>query len=200
MTATTHHTATGVGRPAATTSDVTLAPTVSVGTSRALALLRIGLGLVFLWAFLDKAFGLGYSTPTARAWVNGGAPTAGFLGNVETGPLRSVFTAMAGQPVWDWLFMVGLLGIGVALLAGVALRVAAVGGIIMMALMWLAEWPLASLTAAGEASGSSNPVVDYHVVYALALAVVALAAAFQTWGLASRWQGLTTVQRFRWLV
>lgn len=31
-----------------------------------------------LWAFLDKTFGLGYSTRVAKAWVNGGSPTKGF--------------------------------------------------------------------------------------------------------------------------
>ena len=31
--------------------------------------------LRFLWAFLDKAFGLGYATPSGNAWINGGSPT-----------------------------------------------------------------------------------------------------------------------------
>ena len=30
--------------------------------ARALAVLRIATGFVFLWAFLDKTFGLGYAT------------------------------------------------------------------------------------------------------------------------------------------
>lgn len=37
-----------------------------------LALLRIAVGFVFLWSFLDKTFGLHYSTGPARAWINGG--------------------------------------------------------------------------------------------------------------------------------
>ena len=45
----------------------------------ALILLRLALGVEFLWAFVDKLFGLGYSTPSARAWLNGGSPTKGFL-------------------------------------------------------------------------------------------------------------------------
>ncbi len=41
--------------------------------------LRLALGFEFLWAFLDKTFGLGYSTPSTQASINGGSPTKGFL-------------------------------------------------------------------------------------------------------------------------
>lgn len=44
-----------------------------------LALLRLATGWIFLWAFLDKTFGLGFSTPIDRAWINGGTPSQGFL-------------------------------------------------------------------------------------------------------------------------
>ncbi|RGA01239.1 hypothetical protein DI270_030565 [Microbispora triticiradicis] len=40
---------------------------------------RIAIGWVFLWAFLDKLFGWGFATPAAKAWINGGSPTTGFL-------------------------------------------------------------------------------------------------------------------------
>ena len=33
------------------------------------AALRIVLGFTFFWAFLDKVFGLGYATPSERAWI-----------------------------------------------------------------------------------------------------------------------------------
>ena len=36
-----------------------------------LAIVRVVVGVEFLWAFLDKTFGLGYATPAARAWING---------------------------------------------------------------------------------------------------------------------------------
>jgi thiosulfate dehydrogenase (quinone) large subunit len=63
--------------------------------------------------------------------------------------------------------MLGLLGIGVALIAGIGLRMSAIATTVMMAGMWLAEFPLDKATAAGQPSGSPNPLVDYHVVYAL---------------------------------
>jgi thiosulfate dehydrogenase [quinone] large subunit len=166
---------------------------------RTLAVSRIALGFVFLWAFLDKTFGLHYSTPSARAWVSGGSPTKGFLSNVEVGPFRTMFHDIAGNAVVDWVFMLGLLGIGLALILGVTLRLAAVSGVVMMLMMWAAEWPLAQHTAAGQPSGSVNPIVDYHIVYALFLVVFALAAAGRTWGFGKVWEKLPFVARNRWL-
>ncbi len=63
---------------------------------------------------------------------------------------------------------------------------AAIAGTLMMPLMWAAEWPLAQFTSAGEPSMSTNPIVDYHIIYAVALITVALAGAGATWGL-GRW-------------
>jgi len=105
----------------------------------AVAILRIATGLVFLWAFLDKTFGWGYSTTSQNAWINGGSPTRGFLSTVDVGPLASHPGLMGGRTWAEWLFMLGLLGIGRAVLAGVGLRVSAVAGTLMMALMWMAE-------------------------------------------------------------
>ncbi len=97
-------------------------------TAKFLAVFRVAVGFVFLWAFLDKTFGLGYATPSAKAWINGGSPTKGFLSGVAAGPLESTFHSWAGAPWADWLFMAGLLGIGLALTLGVALRIAAASG------------------------------------------------------------------------
>ncbi|MBO3738923.1 DoxX family membrane protein [Actinoplanes flavus] len=170
------------------------------GAARALAVLRIATGFVFLWAFLDKTFGLGYATPAERAWINGGSPTKGFLSGVEVGPFQDFFHSIAGAPWADGMFMLGLLGIGAALILGVGLRIAAVSAVLMMAFMWLAEWPLAQETAAGEATRSSNPLVDYHVVYGVVAVVLALAYAGHTWGLGRWWAKLPFVRGNRWLV
>src|SRR6266508_2292439 len=169
-------------------------------TAKFLAVFRVAVGFVFLWAFLDKTFGLGYATPSAKAWINGGSPTKGFLSGVEVGPFESTFHNWAGAPWANWLFMLGLLGIGVALLFGVALRAAAASGTVMMLLMWAAEWPLARHTSAGAPGMSTNPIVDYHIVYALALVAVAATYAGNTWGLGRRWEKLPFVQRNRWLL
>jgi thiosulfate dehydrogenase [quinone] large subunit len=165
-----------------------------------LAIVRVMLGVEFLWAFLDKTLGLGYATPAARAWINGGSPTKGFLSNVAVGPLAGTFHAWAGAAWADWLFMAGLLGIGTALIFGIGLRVAAVSGTLMLLGMWAAEWPLARFTSAGEPTMSTNPIVDYHLIYALVLIALALTYAGHTWGLGKRWAKLPFVRRNRWLI
>src|SRR4029077_9661347 len=94
-------------------------------------------------AFLDKTFGLHYATPSAKAWINGGSPTKGFLASVQALPLQSFFPPIAG-PWWaNGLFMLGLLAIGIALIAGVAMRIAAISGVVMLAMVWLPADPLA---------------------------------------------------------
>jgi thiosulfate dehydrogenase (quinone) large subunit len=168
--------------------------------TRFLAVFRVVMGLEFLWAFFDKTFGLGYATPAARAWINGGSPTKGFLSRVAVGPLESTFHAWAGAAWADWLFMVGLLGIGIALVLGIGLRAAAVSGTLMMLLMWAAEWPLAKFTSAGEPSMSTNPIIDYHIIYALVLIALAVTYAGHTWGLGRLWARLPFIRRNRWLI
>ena len=163
--------------------------------SATLAGLRVATGFVFLWAFFDKLFGLGYSTPSERAWINGGSPTKGFLGSIEAGPFASTFRSIAGDWWVDWLFMVGLLAVGLAVMLGVGLRLAAVSGTVLVALMWIAEWHPARFTSAGEPTGSTNPLVDYHVIYALALIVIAVTAAGDRWGLGQAWRRLPIVRR-----
>jgi len=90
------------------------------------AMLRIAMGWTFLWPFLDKLLGLGFSTATDKSWLAGGSPTAGFLKSA-IGPLSSLYKSMAGSPVVDWLFMISLLGLGVALILGIGMRIASVG-------------------------------------------------------------------------
>ncbi|MFF7335282.1 hypothetical protein [Streptomyces sp. NPDC008150] len=163
------------------------------------ASLRLVTGFVFLWAFLDKTFGLGYSTASGRGWVDGGSPAKGFLGSVAAGPMESTFHDWAGAGWTDWLFMLGLLGVGLAVTAGVALWPAALAGTVLMAMMWLAEWPPAKHLSDGAPSMSSNPFADYHLVYALVLIVLAAVGAGATWGLGRFWTRLPLVRDHVWL-
>jgi thiosulfate dehydrogenase [quinone] large subunit len=163
------------------------------GQRIALAVLRLATGFIFLWAFVDKTFGLGFSTPTERAWINGGSPSQGFLGSeAVTGPLQPFFAGIA-SPASDVLFMLGMLGIGLAVMLGIGLRVSAVAGTVILVLMYLAEWPFAANAA------STNPLVDYHIIYALALIVVAATAAGDTWGFGTQWRKLPFVRTQAWL-
>jgi thiosulfate dehydrogenase [quinone] large subunit len=168
--------------------------------ARALAVLRISTGFVFLWAFLDKTFGFSYSTPSAKSWINGGSPTKGFLSSVDVGPFQGFFHTIAGTGWANWLFMLALLGIGTALILGIGMRIAAGAGILLLAMMWFAEYPLAQHTSAGKPSGSTNPITDYHFMYAITTVVLALTYAGHTWGLGKWWASLPIVQKNRWLI
>jgi thiosulfate dehydrogenase [quinone] large subunit len=168
-------------------------PTAAAATGRgsagsiAVVVLRLALGFTFLWPFLDKTFGLGFSTSSSKSWLNGGSPTNGFLANVRVGPLQSAFRGIAGNVAIDWLFMLALLGVGVALLLGVVLRIAAISGSLLLILMWAAEWPMAQSNSAGAATGSTNPFLDYHLIYAIGLVVVAALGTASVRGLGKWW-------------
>jgi thiosulfate dehydrogenase [quinone] large subunit len=167
-----------------TSSPVATAPTTRASAlSYTLALARLSIGFIFLWAFVDKLFGLGYATPSERAWVNGGSPTSGFLSGVE-GPFKGLFSSMAGHAWADWLFMAGLAGIGIALMAGIAMRIAAASGALMLVFMWMASLPLAN-----------NPFMDDHLVYAFVVIALALTNAGDTLGLGKVWHRLDLVKR-----
>jgi thiosulfate dehydrogenase (quinone) large subunit len=162
-------------------------------------LLRISLGWVFLWAFLDKMFALGFSTGRDAetgvvdrfgdaAWLNGGSPTKGFLSFGTKGPLADFYSGFAGAAWADWLFMAGLLGIGLALVLGIGIRVAAVAGAALMVMMWSAAL-----------APDNNPFMDDHIIYALTLIVLALMGAGRFTGLGRQWEQLSVVKKHGWL-
>ncbi|MEU6023813.1 hypothetical protein [Micromonospora sp. NPDC047134] len=149
--------------------------------------LRLALGWIFLWAFLDKLFGLGFSTEAKNAWINGGSPTKGFLTFGVSGPFEGFYNSIAGAAWADWLFMIGLAAIGTALMLGVGMRIAAVSGGLLMVMMWTAALP------------TTNPFMDDHLIYAGVLALLAVTNAGDTWGLGRQWARLPIVKRFGWL-
>ncbi|MGB4777952.1 DoxX family protein [Microbacterium sp.] len=158
----------------------------------AIAVARILMGFTFLWAFFDKVFGLGFSTPAERAWVAGGSPTTGFLTNATAdSPFAGVFQALAGSVLVDWLFMLGLLGVGLSLMLGIGVRVGAIAGTAMLFFMYLAEFPL-TLT------GSTNPLVDYHIVDITVMAVAFFAVADQRWSFAKPWRTIVGDKTWLW--
>jgi thiosulfate dehydrogenase [quinone] large subunit len=172
------------------------APATSEATTRSLtretasryvwALTRLSLGWVFLWAFLDKAFGLGHETASADAWISGGNPTEGFLSGA-VGPIAGIYHDIAGAAWVNTLFMVGLLAIGVALMLGIFMRLACAGGALLVVLMWTAALP-----------PENNLFMDDHVIYALVLGGLALVGAGNTLGLGRWWAQTNLVKRHAW--
>jgi len=184
MSATLHHRR---GAPTDTTVPAPVAKTTPVIAAVA-AVTRIGFGFIFLWAFLDKTFGLGFATARDAAWINGGSPTSGYLGHATKGPFAEFYQGLAGQAWVDWVFMLGLLGIGVALILGIGMRVATVGAVAMLVMMYTAAL-----------APENNPVLDDHLMYALAIVLLTLIGAGKAFGLGERWEKLPIVARNPWL-
>ncbi|KRE41563.1 DoxX family protein [Knoellia sp. Soil729] len=156
---------------------------------------RLALGWIFLWAFLDKLFALGFSTGRdpktgvvdtfgPQAWIHDGSPTLGFLKFGTKGPLAEFYQGFAGASWANWLFMLGLAAIGTALMLGVATRLATGAGVLMLVMMW-------SAVLAPE----NNPFMDDHIVYALVLVMLAAVGAGRFLGLGGWWERLTIVQQ-----
>ena len=164
----------------------------SLAGRRVLAVLRIVIGWTFLWAFLDKTFALGFSTESGNGWIEGGSPTTGYLMGASEGWFGGMFEAMAGQAWADWLFMLALLGLGVAAVLGIGLRIAAVVGVLVPGLMYLSQLPF-------ESGVATNPLTTAHWYYALLFVLFPLLDAGRTWGLADLWERVPMVRAASWL-
>src|SRR3989344_4075156 len=128
--------------------------------------LRFVMSFIFLWAFFDKLFGLGFATTSDKAWINGGSPTTGFLSGGVKGPFAEIFHSLAGVVVVDWLFMLGLLFAGLTLIFNKYVKWGCVAGSLIFLLMYLSLlWP------------ENNPIIDEHIVYILVLALI----GFKRW-------------------
>lgn len=147
-------------------------------------LVRIVLGFIFLWAFFDKLLGLGYATKPEQAWLSGGSPTNGFLLHAVQGPLAGFYHSLAGIGIIDWLFMLGLLGIGLSLILGIGLKIAGYAGAILTLLMWSALFP-----------NANNPLVDEHVVYAFLFLGFAYTHVGRSLSLAQWWKQTDLVKQ-----
>ncbi len=161
--------------------------------------LRFAMGWTFLWAFLDKAFGLGFATGRnpetgvisffgPDAWINGGSPTDGVLQFAlhTKGFFADFYAGLVGATWVEWAYMLSMLAIGLGLIFGIGTRLAAIGGIIWMAIFYTATaiWP------------EHNPFLDDHVVYAIVLAGIAYVGAGRYLGLGRRWESTALVRKF----
>ena len=171
-------------------------PVLTTAATHVLAVLRIAFGLTFLWAFLDKLLALGYATGRDaetgvvtvlgdQAWINGGSPTYGFLTFGADGPFKEFYNSIAGDPWTNWLFMLGLLGIGLAFTFGFTMRVASVAGFVLYVLIWTVALPPAN-----------NPVLDEHILGALTMLLLGLMLAGDHWGVGKMWARVPLVERF----
>ena len=164
------------------------------GAAVCTALLRISLGLVYLWAFIEQAFGISYTNTndaaspsygwhfaldTSKGWISSGfshSPTGGFVGSTH-GPLAFIPQHLpTGLDDFGWMFAIG--GLGLALTFGFCMRIAGWGGFALNILIWFCSFP-----------PSSNPVIDgTHTIYALVLLVLMFLHAGNKWGVGRWWE------------
>lgn len=145
-----------------------------------LALGRILLGFYFFWAFIDKIFGLNFSTAPEQSVLSGASPAQGFINNAVSGPFAGLIQLFA-NPLGDLLFMLALLGLGVALLLGVGQKVTMIAGATFMFVLYLSLFPPAMIGSA------TNPIIDDHWFVGILIVVVCLTRAGDTWGLGKWW-------------
>jgi thiosulfate dehydrogenase [quinone] large subunit len=176
--------------------------------ARSAALLRIALGLIYLWAFASQAFGIGYtnkpapppgappsaaySMPSdgamhfsydpAKGYLTSGfeySPTKGYLGSSTHGPL-TVITDNLPTKVMDFLWMFAIGGLGIALTLGIFSTLAGWGGLALNALMLGTAFP-----------PERNPLLDEHVIYGLVVITCLFIRAGDHWGLGRWWRAHT---------
>lgn len=159
------------------------------GIKIVVAILRYVMALQFLWPFFDKLLGLGHTTTPEKAWIRGGSPTVSFLTKSSTGPFQTIFNAIGGKGVTDWLFMLGLLLIGMALILGIGMKIGTISGSILMFFLWASVLP----------KPGNIFQIDVHVVNILVLLILLFLKAGQVAGLGKWWTGTKLVKRLSWL-
>lgn len=187
MTAIAERYTTETTAPAVGTAEIETTTTTGKAARYVFAGVRLAIGWTFLWAFIDKVFGLGFATPAERAWVEGGNPTKGFLSGAE-GPFAGIYHDLAGTAFANWAFMLGLLGLGLALTLGIGMRIAAAAGATLYVMMWSVALP-----------PQTNPFMDEHLIFAAVLVGLALIGAGKTLGLGKFWEKLPIVQKLPFL-
>lgn len=149
---------------------------------------RILMGWIFLWAFLDKMFGLGYATTSQGAWINGGSPTAGYLKFAAGGVFEDFYNSLSGNQAVDVLFMGALLLLGMALVLGIGSKMAAIGGGVLVLMLWSSHVP-----------PENNPIIDDHIIYLFLLLGLWRVRAGRAFGLGKWWSQTKLVKRFPWM-
>lgn len=149
-------------------------------------ILRVLLGSMLLWAFLDKMFGLGYSTPHGMGFIDGHSPTIGFLTMASNGTFGWLFEPMIGiSGLIDVVILLAMSALGIGLILGIGRNLCCTSGMLMFFMFYLAVQPL-----------STNPLIDEHIVYIIILFGVLFTDSCGQLGLGNWWKGTSLVKRF----
>ena len=161
------------------------------------ALLRIVVGVIFLWAGLDKLLGssawtaagfLGHATGGSLGWpFVTGSPAEGTIYNPTHDLWVSLSTNSTAMAIINPLVVFGEIGIGVSLILGFLTRFGAIMGALMMALFFVAAWSF------------TNGVVNEHLTYMVVLLAIAGLGAGKYYGL-DEWAARTDFgQKHNWI-
>ena len=146
------------------------------------AILRIAVGIIFLWAGLEKVLGSGpegfdaagfleFGTAGSLAWPFVGEPVEGAVYN----PTQGLWTALAANEgamsIINILVPWGQIGIGISLVLGLLTRFGAVMGFLMMLFFFFAAWEFA------------HGIVNQHLTYAVVCLALAGLGAGRYFGL-----------------
>jgi len=118
----------------------------------------------------------------ARWWFS-------FLKFAVHGPFAGFYQSFAGSGLVDWLFMFGLLFVGITLLSGIFVKLGGFTGILMLFLMY---------TAIGL-SPVNNLFIDKHIVYIFVIITLILTNSGQYLGLGKWWVNTSFVQKYKLL-
>ena len=152
-------------------------------------LLRLAMGWLFLWAFFDKLFGLGFATSPDNAWLAGASPTFGFLKFATQGPFAFLYQSLAGNVLVDWLFMLGLLFVGVTLTLGILVRLGGNLGLLLMFFIY----------TACLLPPEHTPFLDEHVIYAIIIIGFIVVKPGSFLGLGEWWSKTKLVNKYQFL-
>ena len=152
----------------------------ATGKARALAGLRITMGLLFIYAGFEKLIGIGLEA--GNSWSAFGFlkfATAGSWPGAADGavmnPFQSFWVGLATNPdamhFINFIVPWGELGIGIALTLGLFTRFASLMGVLMMALFYVASWDF------------SLGVINSDLIYLAVLAYLGIAGAGEVYGL-----------------
>lgn len=151
----------------------------------AVAFGRIAIGVIFLWAGIEKIIGEGLGTWSAKGFLEfatGGTLGWPFVtGEVAEGtvfnPTHDVWASVAGNEaamtVIGYLVPLGQLGIGIALILGLLTRFGATMGALMMLFFFVAAWNF------------QFGIVNQHLAYAVVTAGLGIIGAGNYYGVDS---------------
>jgi thiosulfate dehydrogenase [quinone] large subunit len=145
-----------------------------------IAVLRIGVGIIFLWAGLEKLMAPEpWSAAGFLQFATGGSLGWPFVTEVAEGtifnPTQGFWAGLAGNDtsmsVINFLVPFGQLGIGIGLILGLLTRFSAVMGTLMMLFFFFAAWDF------------EFGIVNQHLTYALVTAFLGLIGAGNYYGI-----------------